>query len=87
MADKSLGVFYKGFDDYKKKVKEIFLDFNMALLIPSIGAPEEIAIVVAEGAAKYVVKVQVIGTSVDNPHPTTSEVATVAEAPEAAVNT
>lgn len=36
IADESLGVFFKGFAYYKKKVKEVILDFNIDLLISSI---------------------------------------------------
>lgn len=37
IADESLGVFFEVFEDCKKKVKEILLDFNTDLLISSIG--------------------------------------------------
>lgn len=41
LVDELLGVFYEGFKDCKKKVKEFLLDFNIAILIPSIGIQEE----------------------------------------------
>lgn len=37
IANKSLGVFFEGFEDCKKKVKEVLPDFNTVLLISSIG--------------------------------------------------
>lgn len=37
LADESLGVFFQGFEDCKKRMKKSFLNINIALLILSLG--------------------------------------------------
>lgn len=83
LTDESLDVFHERFEDYKKKVKELLLDSNASLLVPSISilAIDEVATTV-EDIIEEATEVQVIGTSADNPPPTIFEAAIVAQAPE-----
>lgn len=39
LANKLLGVFHKGFNDYKNKVKELFPEINTTFLISSMAIP------------------------------------------------
>lgn len=39
MAERSVSTFHKGFKDCHNKMKELFPDVNIALLIPSIANP------------------------------------------------
>lgn len=80
----SSGVFFEGFEDCKKIIKELLLDFNTALLIPSIDMLEEIAIAIVENTTEEAVKVQVIDvppTTHDNLPPTSFEVIIIAKVP------
>lgn len=48
LANELLVFFFEGFKYCKKMTKELLLDFNTALLVPSIGTPEEIVTIVAK---------------------------------------
>lgn len=85
VANESLGVFFKGFEDCKKRVKELLSDFSIAFLVSSIGTLEETTIVLAEDTAKEAMDVQVIGASIDDPPLTSFKVVAVGEVPEAPV--
>lgn len=63
-------------------MKELILDFDATLLIPSIG----IQITVAEDTAKEATMIQDIGALIDDPFLTTSKVATIAEVSELLVD-
>lgn len=69
LAKESLGVFFQGFKDYKKKVKEIFLDVNTTLLLSSLGTQEDITVTAINDPNEEDTEVQIV----DVP-PTNSEV-------------
>lgn len=80
LANKSLGVFHEGFEDWKKRVKEL-LDFVATLLILGIGVPvADEATTVANDTIEEATGVQDIDAPANNPLPTTSKAAIVAEA-------
>lgn len=80
-----LRVFFEGFKDCKRMIKEFLPDFNTNQLILSIGILEKIVIALAEDTTKEAVDVQVIEASIDDPPLISFEVAMVAEVPKVPV--
>lgn len=78
MANKLLGVFFKGFEDCKKRVKKLFPDIN-TILVSSIAILEETIIVAVEDIVKGDVDVQVIDASASDPLLTSSKAVSIAE--------
>lgn len=66
-------VFHKGFKDCQSKVRELFPNIDVALLI----------LIILELIVEEATEVQDIGAPVDGPPSTTSKVATTAEASKA----
>lgn len=50
LVDESLNIFYEGFKDCKRKIKELLPNFDIALLVPSISIPKEKSIAVEDTA-------------------------------------
>lgn len=86
LDDESLGIFYQRFEDYKKKIKEFLLDFDIVLLILCISILEEIATATTKDTIEDVTDVKVIGAPTNDHHSTTFEVAIVAEGLEASMD-
>lgn len=79
MVNKSLGVFFKGFEDCTKRIKKFLSDFNAVLLVPSIGTPKETTIVVAKYTTREAMNVQVIDAPTNDPLQTSFIVTAVAK--------
>lgn len=80
LAEESLRVFYEGFEDCKKKLKEFLPNFNITFLILSIGILVEIEKVVEDTAKD-------IGAPIEDLALTTFVIATVAKASKIAMDT
>lgn len=76
VVEESLGILHEGFEDYRNKINELFLDIDSALLILSVALP----------VVEEVIEVQDIDAPTETLPPTTYKAIIIVEALEAPVD-